>query len=169
MNPKYERNMLCTTKLIDVWLCEEHKIFIFYIDNYSNIMYSIANRGVWLNTQHAGPTYENLLPGLHKPKMLWSLALKIAPPNCLVFKSPPSRAVPKRSSHWAGLGFSASSTHSDIMSMSSRAIGSVSKVIILPNFRFWFTYANLFNISLSILFRLSQCICWNVLHWRSKL
>lgn len=62
----------------------------------------------------------------HKPK-IWSLAPNIAEPNCLVFKSLPSRAEPNLSSHWVGLGFSVSSTHSEVISMSSSWIGSASE------------------------------------------
>lgn len=54
----------------------------------------------------------------HKPKM-WSFEPNMAALNCLVFKSLPSRAEPKRSSHCVGLGLSLSSTHSEVMSISS--------------------------------------------------
>lgn len=53
----------------------------------------------------------------HNPNIV-SFVLKIDVLNCLVFRSFPSRAELSRSSHWVGLGFSLSSTHSEVMSMS---------------------------------------------------
>lgn len=62
---------------------------------------------------------------------MWSLAPNMAALNCLVFKSPPSKEEPNLSSHCVGLWFSLSSTHSEVISMSSNWIGSDSRGFVL--------------------------------------